>query len=904
MRRRLIITVCLSWLLWSHAAFGAEIGLGTILWQTTHGVFGPKGDAFLVSGGFNGTILVHDDQGHVRRTRDVGGLPFRIVVADINGRVGDEIVAAVLDARGSIGAFDGQLSPLWQYNDDQTFLSLGVGDLDHDGQKEIVAGTLSGVVYALDHRGGLLWRKTLSDESSVGALAVGDLDGVPGDDIVAGTRDGQLFVLDGTGAISNRFTPEPQQDRGKRHHKFVWVREIQVEDIDGDGQNEIVVGSRPSGMVTVLNGRGRILWQTVFDGEVNSWSNSQITIGNVTGDSKKEIVCLLHGIVLKGPKNTTPVIVLNHKGEVIAEHLPPVGYTGVSTFPRKKKYDSIVVGSSARSPGCQILPFDALSSVQSNASDSETDLATDQMANRLARMPRSPSEADDRSRPIHILHHVSYGDGIDEIERLYRFLRSLESGNLVFEMMVDGLREKAHKKKDHKLPKRFKKNRAFVENEILSFSADMERRQIPFYVRLAKNNSFHLTMETVEKILLTSPRFCRGFVVNECSYTRRRFDDFVDSLGQVLEILRRQGKRKLILNQHFDFWYRIPSDPRIARKLFKPEFREVLVPMYKTNRPHAPELNMAMIVGLWKSGIVDEWGYCAQDDLWKFESIFMNPPSDVILRMEVMAASLGATYYRIEGNRQFSKKQGENYVVERVSRRHRDFFHSLVRKGVLIPLANREQLVTSPVLFLRRLNPEEMPKTGESHNSYWTRVFQSRDILSYGFALKRVRDSYLPRLWTGMQNYVDGVFPRTPYGFVCFAPVWVEAPRTSWASQTFVTDGVVVTDGKGSTVPAAQVNATVLDSLRRKGGELPFLADNVLLAINRHEDGSYSLCLMDTNQFDIHDIHTTLRIKLDRSKFKVVDAIDDTVLSVGDRAVSVTVPAGFFRILRVIPMGG
>ena len=901
MKRGRIIGACFSWLLCAHATFGVETGLGTTLWQTTHGRLGPTGETLLVSGGFNGSILVHDDQGHVRRTRDVGGLPFRIVVKDIDGRAGDEIVAAVLDERGCIRAFDGHLNPLWQYDDDQTFLSLDVGDLDHDGRPEIVAGTLSGLVYGLDCQGELLWRKALSRGASVGALAVGDLDGVPGDEIVAGTEDGQLFVLDGTGVISNRFAPQPKQDGGKRHHKFVWVREIRIDDIDGDGQNEIAVGSRPSGMVTVLNGRGRILWQTVFDGVVNSWSNSQITIGNVTGDSKKEIICLLHGIVLKGPKNTTPVIVLNHRGEMIGEFFPPVEYMGMTTLPREKNYDRIVVGSSARSPGCQILPFNALSSVQSNAGDSKTDLATDQMANRVARVSRSPEKADNRSRPIHILHHVSYGDGIDEIERFYRFLRSRESDNLVFEMMVDGLREEADKRKGHKLPKRFKKSKAFAENEILSFSADMEKRQIPFYIRLAKNNHFHLTPETVENILITSPRFCKGFVVNECSYTRKRFDTFVDSLGQVLEILRRQGRRKLILNQHFDFWLKIPSDPRIAKKLFRPEFREVLVPMYKTNRPHAPELNMAMIVGLWKSGIVDEWGYCAQDDLWKFESLFMNPPGDVILRMEVMAASLGATYYRVEGNRQFVEKKGGNYVVGEESRRHRDLFHSLVRTGVLVPLANREQLVTSPVLFLRRFNPEEMPRPGESHDSYWNRVFQGRDILSYDFALKRVRDSYLPRLWTGMQDYVDGVFPGTPYGFVCFAPDWIETPGKGWASQVFVTDGKIVAHEKGSAIPAAQINNVILESLKEKGKELPFTTDDrVFLGVKRHENGNYSLCLMDTCQFDVHDIDAVLRINMDNREFKVMDAIDGRILERKGDTVSVAIPGGLFRLLKVV----
>jgi hypothetical protein len=111
-----------------------------------------------------------------------------------------------------------------------------------------------------------------------------------------------------------------------------------------------------------------------------------------------------------------------------------------------------------------------------------------------------------------------------------------------------------------------------------------------------------------------------------------------------------------------------------------------------------------------------------------------------------------------------------------------------------------------------------------------------------------------------------------------------------------------VTDAKGSPVPASQVNAIILDSLRSTESKLPFAADHVLLAINKLGDGGYSLCLMDTRQFDIRDIHTALKISGDHPKFKVIDAIDGTVLGVGESAIPVKVPAGLFRVLRVVPI--
>ena len=900
--KKLIMVLCILLLLCCEVVSADEIDLDTTIWQVTHGKLAASGEKYLVLGGFDHHVFVVNRQGKVLARRDVEGIPIRIVTGDIHGNVGEEIVAAVLDRKGNIRALDARLNPLWQYNDDQTFLSLGVGDINQDGEMEIVAGSLSGMVYALDSRGRLLWKKVLSDDSSIGALAVGDVNQLPGDEIVAGNRDGRIYVLDGNGTVLVNTSPKPPGSGEKRHYKLVWIREIQIDDLDGDGKKEIVVGSRPSGMVTVLDGKGRVIWQREFSDIVNSWSNSQISIGNVTGDRKKEILCLLHGIVLGGQKNTTPIIVLNHKGKIISELFPPVGYFHINSVPSGDIYDNIIVTSSSRSSVSQVLSFNKLPSVQSSAPLNETDKVTDGMANRLSHISSPRMKQKTKSRRIHILHHVSFSDGIGEIESLYKSLQSRESPNLVFEMMVDGLREKANKQKGYKIPKRFKKKSAFAKNEILAFSASMEERGIPFYIRVAKNNKFHLTPETVENILITSPNSCKGFIANECSYTRRNFKSFVNSLERVLEILRRHGKRKLILNQHFDFWFKIPSDPAVAPKLFKPEYREIVVPMYKTNRPHGPELNMGMIVGMWKSGIVEDWGYCAQDDLWKFESIFMNPPSDVVLRMEVMAASLGATYYRIEGNRQFLKKVGENYLLEEASKRHRDFFHALVRKGVIAPLAKPEQLLTSPVLFLKKFNPQEMPKKSDSHGSYWTDTFQRRGIFSYDFALKRVRDNYLPRLWTDMQHYYDGVFPKTPYGFVSFVPDWANSAGRTFASQTFLTDGDTVSDAKGTRIPEDQLNEVILGSLKQNAKKLPFLADDVFLAINKYEDGSYVLYLMDTSQFYTHDIHTKLRINLGKRTFKVMDVLHNEVLSVGESTISLTVPAGLLRILKVVPM--
>lgn len=902
MSRRLIIACHIISLLCPGVVSGNQIRLDTSIWQITHGRLGSGQQDTLTLSGLNHHIYVVDKQGVVLLKRDVGGIPFQVLTEDIDGNIGAEIMAAVLDGEGNLKAFDAKLKPLWQYSDDQTFLSIGVGDINHDGQKEIVAGSLSGRIYVLNRNGGLLWKKGLSKESSIGALAVGDIGHAPGDEIVVGTRNNGIYILDGGGSVLKHISTKLPGSAKKRHYELLWIREIRIDDIDHDGKNEFVVGSRPSGMITVFNGEGKVIWRKEFDNIVNRWSNAQIGIGNLTGDNKMEIICLLQGIVVGSRKNTTPIVMLNYKGEIISKFFPQVGYMDVVPVPGNNRYDDIVVASSARSPTFWITTAEKLPSVLSDVSLSRTDRVTDKLLSELTNIYPSRLAPQTGSKRMHIIHHVSFSQGIEEIEQLYRFLQSRESKNLVFEIMVDGLREKESKARKHKVPKRFRREKAHPQDTILEFAANMERKRIPYYIRLAKNNKFHLSIETVEKILSISPNFCKGFIVNECSYTRRKFRRFVDLLEKVLQILAKYGERKLILNQHFDFWFKIPADPMVARKLFRPAFRNVMVPMYKTNRPHAPELNLGMIVGMWKGGLVEEWGFCAQDDLWKFESVFMNPPDDVILRMEVMAASLGATYFRIEGNREFLRKKGNSYELEAGSKRHRDLFHSLVRKGVVVPLIRSDQLLVSPVVFSKKFNPQSMPRPDDSHASYWVRAFQSRGILSYDFALKRARDDYLPGLWTHIQHYYNGLFPGTPYGFVCFLPSWFSPEKTSWA-ELFSTDEVTVSDAKGNRIKDSQLNAVIVHALKEQAMKLPFSADNIFLSINKFDDGTYLLYLMDTKQFNVHDTNIKLRINLGKRKARVVDAFDNKVLGFGDTDIPLTVPAGLFRILQVEALG-
>ncbi|MBM2832922.1 MAG: hypothetical protein HW406_83 [Candidatus Brocadiaceae bacterium] len=911
----------------------AEIDINEVIWKTTHNKVDSKSERRLILGGVDGTIYILSDKGEVLIKRNLEGISSDIVSADIDNTPGDEIIASVMDKEGNIVLLDGKMNTVWKYNDARTFLAVGAGDVNNDGVKEIVGGTSSGEVYALSNKGKFIWKKSISGESSISAIAVGNVDGVSGDEIIVGTRQEGIYFLGGTGNVIRHVKPALKEADGKHNTRILWIRNIQINDINNDGKNEIVVGSRPSGMITVLNGRGELVWSTNFPDIVNSWSNAQISIGNLTGDEGKEIICLLHGIVTGANGNTTPIMTLNSQGKIVSKIFPVASYLTIDTIPSGSGYDQVLLGTPTRSTKLLLTELKDLPDSLSKRQVTKTDERTGELHSKITNRSSSVSAVKGAGRKIHVLQHVAFSDGLNEMERLYRFLKTRESDRLAFEIMIDGLREmpsgekvkggkgkkdekegretvKAAKKKDKKerdedtddydVPERFQGKGSYSQSDILSFVSEMEQKNIPFYIRVAKNNNLHLSLQTVEKILVTAPRSCRGFIANECSYTRRGFDRFVTSMGKVMDLLVKYGEKKLILNEHFDFWFEMPSDYSIASRIFKPAFKNVIIPMYKTNRPHIPELNLGMIMGLWKSGVCSEWGYSAQEDVWKWESIFLSRSSDVLLRMEVMAASLGATYFRIEGNGEFVKKEKGNYALDPDSIRHRDLFHTLVRKGVIIPPDRSEQVLTSPVLFQKEFNPQQKPKDSEGHHAYWIRKFAQRGLFSYEFPLKRAKDDYLPALWTGMLSYYEGLLPKTPYGFVSFVPQWVKPDSQTWASRFVVKENGSIMDSEGRKIPQGDEKKVILESLKKYGNQLPFSADNVVLSVNKSDDGNYLLYLIDPNQFNVRDITTKLKINMKESIAKVEDVIENKPLNINNSEIQVTVPAGLFKVVRVV----
>src|SRR5438477_3215892 len=195
--------------------------------------------------------------------------------------------------------------------------SPAVADLEGDGQPEVIWGTADLVV--VNGSTGATRASVLVPSSARvwPGVVVGDLHGSGTLDIVVARGDGTLTVY------------RPTVSAGTMTLPVVWsatpfggteIRSLAVDDLDGDGQLEIVAGRASSGndqqvQVYEPDGTPRAGWPAPHAGAPGYGSglyNQNIAIGDLNGDGQKEIFA---------PTDTHYITALNPDGSQIGTHV-------------------------------------------------------------------------------------------------------------------------------------------------------------------------------------------------------------------------------------------------------------------------------------------------------------------------------------------------------------------------------------------------------------------------------------------------------------------------------------------------------------------------------------------------------------------------------------------------------
>ena len=203
---------------------------------------------FLIAQGVSGAYL--DQEWKSKRLNPEGGDPYGLLCYDIDGDNVNEILMGT--DHSSIEVYNGQTKDFeWDISFSKDYLivySIDVADVDSDGELEIIASLSDGwsggfAVADVKYKVEEYINTTLGDTRAVMAA---DVDGNPGIEILAeGNTKFYVFGSDGAGYKELWRSPIVGED----------IRAIEVGNIDGDLDDEIIVGYRTSddlGGVTVF----------------------------------------------------------------------------------------------------------------------------------------------------------------------------------------------------------------------------------------------------------------------------------------------------------------------------------------------------------------------------------------------------------------------------------------------------------------------------------------------------------------------------------------------------------------------------------------------------------------------------------------------------------------------------
>ena len=161
------------------------------------------------------------------------------------------------------------LEEKWHCQIDESILQIEIGDVNNNGQKEILAASKSGRIMILSLTGKVLADKKLTEKSSVWKVEVRDIDNDYKSEIILGGLDGLIRVF--------KCNSSYELETFWEHQFGASISGFLVSDINNDNLKEIIAYSLDKSLRLLNSLDGSLIWGQIFEdgvGDAIIWQDS------------------------------------------------------------------------------------------------------------------------------------------------------------------------------------------------------------------------------------------------------------------------------------------------------------------------------------------------------------------------------------------------------------------------------------------------------------------------------------------------------------------------------------------------------------------------------------------------------------------------------------------------------
>ena len=423
------------------------------------------------------------------------------------------------------------------------------------------------------------------------------------------------------------------------------------------------------------------------------------------------------------------------------------------------------------------------------------------------------------------------------------------------------------------------------------------------------NDPYYYSLETKKKLIDGGNDKRINFIYPELESTSDQFSFVInDLLYPLADYGKDKGLTICLRNKHL-FWSGVVYKP-IWERFLNGEYASVFIPSMEETTDKTMELSVASRMGLWASGVVDNWGARSARDNPSFlrlrqKSHQMLP--NHFLRQMVYNISSGARYLN-------------NFAVDQ---EYMSVLWEMVERGVIF-VPKREEIVSFSPVHLSIVNPtdnyikdgnkvkwltwfdesydENSDKLFDRLNGTWPASPTNEwDFSNFAAGVKDRRLHFLP-------NFQNGTVLITPPQNEHFVPN--ELPR-GWLKDhlhplykdilsEYISNGehFISKDG-GSTYSAKNHSSAMLKDIEEKSKLIPLTVEgNVAWVAAQSAPKHIRVTLIDGGYINPSDKVALLKFG-SVTPVKITDVLSGQTISISEEVTEVNIPCGAFRFLDV-----